>query len=210
MRGQAHTLEGVAAALLVVAAVAFAIQATAVTPLTASTASQHIEIQHERAAAGLLETERANGNLSRTLRYWNGTASSFRNATADGYYVGTPGPGAGSPPNASFLRAVQDAFGDRAVVYNVNVHYVDENGRRGFRRVVYNGEPSADAVAATRLVTLYDDQHATVRSGGAFAPDPDAPTLADVQDGENTAFFAPNREGHAYAVVEVEVVLWRM
>ncbi|WP_353633485.1 hypothetical protein ABSL23_09080 [Halobacterium sp. NMX12-1] len=201
MRGQAHTLEGVAAALLVVATVAFTIQATAVTPLTASTASQHIETQHERAASGLLETERANGNLSRTLRYWNGTGASFANASANGYYVG-------EPPNASFLLAVEETFGDRAVAYNVNAYYVDANGDRRTRRVVHHGDPSADAVAATRLVTLYDNQSITERNGTRF--EPTAKTLADVDDATGERYFAPNAPGHAYAVVEVEVVLWRM
>ncbi|MUV61225.1 hypothetical protein [Halobacterium sp. CBA1126] len=200
MRAQAHTLEGVAAALLVVATVAFTIQATAVTPLTASTASQHIETQHERVASGLLATERANGNLSRTLRYWNGTGASFTDAGDDGYYVG-------EPPGASFLLAVEETFGDRAVAYNVNVHYVGEAGERRVRRLAYHGQPSADAVAATRLVTLYDDQPVTERDGAALVPTDE--TVADVDNAEGERYLAPNAPGHAYAVVEVEVVVWR-
>lgn len=201
MRAQAHTLEGVAAALLVVATVAFTIQATAVTPLTASTASQHIETQHERVASGLLETERANGNLSRTLRYWNGSAASFTNASNDGYYVG-------DPPGASFLLAVEETFGDRAVAYNVNAYYVGPDGERRVRRLAFHGQPSADAVAATRLVTLYDNQSVTARDGTRF--EPTAKTLADVDAADGERYFAPNAPGHAYAVVQVEVVVWRM
>ncbi|WP_336036832.1 DUF7288 family protein [Halobacterium yunchengense] len=197
MRAQAHTLEGVAAALVVVVAVAFTLQATAVTPLTASTASQHIETQHERAASGLLAVERENGNISRTLRYWNASSASFRNATADGYYVGVP-------PNASFLRAVEETFGDRSVAYNVNAYYVDEDGDRRLRRVVYHGQPSSEAVSATRLVTLYDDQHVTVRDGSEFVRAESEPTL------EDASYFPPDAPGHGYAVVEVEVVVWRM
>ncbi len=201
MRAQAHTLEGVAAALLVVATVAFTIQATAVTPLTASTASQHIETQHERVASGLLETERANGNLSRTLRYWNGSTAAFTNASSDGYYVG-------DPPPASFLLAIEETFGDRAVAYNVNAYYIGSDGERRVRRLAFHGQPSADAVAATRLVTLYDNQSVTERDGSGF--EPTAETLADVDDTAGERYFAPNAPGHAYAVVEVEVVVWRM
>jgi hypothetical protein len=201
MRAQAHTLEGVAAALLIVATVAFTIQATAVTPLTASTASQHIETQHERAASGLLETERANGNLSRTLRYWNGSAAAFTNASNEGYYVG-------ETPGASFLLAVEETFGDRAVAYNVNAYYVGADGDRHVRRLAFHGQPSADAVAATRLVTLYDNQSVTERNGTRF--EPTAKTLADVNAAAGERYFTPNAPGHAYAVVEVEVVVWRM
>lgn len=189
MRGQAHTLEGVAAALVVVLAVAFTLQATAITPLTASTASQHIETQHEQTAAGLLETASADGSLSATLRYWNESAAAFRNASERGYYVG-------ATPNTTFGRDLGETFGDRAVAYNLNAYYVDGEGNRRLRRVVYNGQPSADAVAATRLVTLYDDQRVTGTAGG--------PTL------ENASYFGPDDPGPAYGVVEVEVVVWRM
>lgn len=197
MRGQAHTLEGVAAALVVVVAVTFTLQATAVTPLTASTASQHLETQHEREASGLLEVERENGNLSATLRYWNNSSGSFRNASEDGYYVGTP-------PNASFLEAVDETFGGSSVAYNVNAYYLDEDGDRQLRRVVYHGQPSSDAAAASRLVTLYDDQRVTVRDGDELVPDSDGPRLAD------STHFPPDAPGHTNAVVEVEVVVWRM
>jgi hypothetical protein len=197
MRAQAHTLEGVAASLVVVVAVAFTLQATAVTPLTASTASQHIETQHERAAAGLLDVERANGNISRTLRYWNSSSGSFKNASRKGYYVG-------EPPDASFLQAVEQTFGDQAVAYNVNVHYLDAFGDQRLRRVVYHGEPSADAVAATRLVTLYDDQNVTVRDGDQLVVSEAGPPLT------NAAYFPADVSGHTYAVVEVEVIVWRM
>ncbi|MFB6269509.1 MAG: hypothetical protein ABEH83_06170 [Halobacterium sp.] len=210
MRGQAHTLEGVAGALVVVVAVAFTLQATAVTPLTASTASQHIETQHERAASGLLEVERANGNLSMALRYWNNSSGSFQNADPDGYYVGQPASPAvarntSRPPNVSFFRALEETFGgDQAVVYNVNAYYVDAFGERRLRRVVYNGQPSADAVAATRLITVYDDQNVTTLSGGELVVSSTGPRL------ENATYFPADVDGHAYSVVEIEVVVWRM
>jgi hypothetical protein len=190
MRGQAHTLEGIAAALVIVLAVTFTLQATAVTPLTASTASQHIETQHERAASGLLDTARESGTVSATLRYWNDSGAEFHGVRSDnGYYVSTT-------PNTTFGEGLVNTFGDRAIVYNVNTYYVDESGERRLRRLVYNGDPSADAVAVSRLVTLYDDQRLTSPGG--------TETLA------NSSYFTPNAPGPVYAVVEVEVVVWRM
>jgi hypothetical protein len=188
MRGQVHTLEGVAAALVVVLAVTFTLQATAVTPLTASTASQHLETQHEAVAASLLQTARADGSLSATLRHWNASGPGFRNASGDGYYVGRA-------PDTAFGDALEATFGDRAVAYNVNVHYLTAAGDRRTRRVVYAGEPTSDAVAAARTVTLYDRQRVTGVAGGA--------TL------ENASYFAPDAAGSRYAVVDVEVVVWR-
>lgn len=193
MRAQAHTLEGVGAALVVVLAVVFALQSTAVTPLTASTASQHIETQHERVANGLLETARADGELTETLLRWNNSSATFQNADDEGYYIG-------APPDTAFGRALNATFDDSAVAYNVNAYYVGPDGNRQQRRVVYHGEPSSDAVAATRVVTLYDDQTFTNQNGEVIAV-------------ENASYFeptAPNVPGPVYAVVEVEVVVWRM
>jgi len=191
VRAQAHTLEGVAAAIIVVAAVAFTLQGTAVTPLTASTASQHIETQHERAAASLLETSRSDGTLSATLRYWNASGGEFANASEDGYYVG-------DPPNTTFGDALRVTLGDRAVAYNVNVYYVTNDGERRQRRVVYTGAPSADAVAAERTVTVYDDQRVVDVDG-----DPVGPSV------ENATYLGPDSPGPVYGVYTVEVVAWR-
>ena len=191
MRAQAHTLEGVAAAIIVVAAVAFTLQGTAVTPLTASTASQHIETQHERAAASVLETARDDGTLSETLRYWNASGGEFANASEDGYYVG-------DPPNTTFGDALRATFGDRAVAYNVNVYYVTSDGERRQRRVVYTGAPSADSVAASRTVTVYDDQSVVAENGTAVGPRI-----------ENASYLGPDTPGTVYGVYTVEVVTWR-
>jgi hypothetical protein len=191
VRAQAHTLEGVAAAIIVVAAVAFTLQGTAVTPLTASTASQHIETQHERAAASLLETSRSDGTLSATLLYWNASGGEFANASEDGYYVG-------DPPNTTFGDALRVTLGDRAVAYNVNVYYVTNDGERRQRRVVYTGAPSADAVAAERTVTVYDDQQVVDVDG-----DPVGPSV------ENATYLGPDSPGPVYGVYTVEVVAWR-
>jgi len=193
MRAQAHTLEGVAAAIVVVAAVAFTLQGTAVTPLTASTASQHIETQHERAAASVLETARADDTLSETLRYWNASGGEFANTSREGYYVG-------DPPETAFGDALAETFGDRAVAYNVNVYYVtdDGDGDRRQRRLVYTGEPSADSVAATRTVTVYDDQRLVGADG--------EPTGVTV---ENGWYLGPDSPGAVYGVYAVEVVAWR-
>ncbi|WP_232688388.1 DUF7288 family protein [Halobacterium zhouii] len=193
MRAQAHTLEGVAASLVVVLAVVFALQSTAVTPLTASTASQHIETQHERALNGLLETAREDGELTETLLYWNNSSATFQHADDEGYYVG-------DPPNTTFGNTLEEAFDDSAVAYNVNIYYVGPNGNRQTRRVVYHGAPSSDAVAATRVVTLFDDQTFTNQNGRTIAV-------------ENASYLepqAPTVPGPVYSVVEVEVVVWRM
>lgn len=194
MRGQAHTLEGVAAALVVVMSVVFALQVTAVTPLTASTASQHIENQERAAAEGVLSVAARNGTLDDALLYWNATVGSFHNASSQGYYS------AGGPPTA-FGALLDDTFLSRGVAFNVEVHYRGSSGARRTRQLVHLGEPSDNAVSASRLVTLYDDDRLVAANGTRTGT-----TLADA------SYFADDRDAasHVYQVVEVEVVAWRM
>lgn len=192
-RAQGHTLEGVAAALLIVSSVVFALQVTAVTPLTASTASQHIETQYEQETIGLLAAAANEREIDPTLRYWNETGARFHDSTEAGYYIGTA-------PNTSFGDRLVAAFGEAGVAYNVDVTYLGTDGSRHERRVVHYGQPSETAVTASRTVVLYDSQPILDGSGH-----PTDVTL------EEAAFFAPDAyEGHLYNVVVVEVTIWRM
>lgn len=194
MRAQAHTLEGVTASLLVVMSVVFALQVTAVTPLTASTASQHIENQERAAARGVLATADANDTLKAALLTWNESARSFYNASARGYYA------TGGPPNA-FGAALNETFANRGIAFNVNVYYLSPSGQRKRREMVHLGEPSDNAVTVVQTVTLYDDDHLHFTNGTAMDT-----TLS------NAAYFVPDLDAasNVYGVVEVEVVVWRM
>jgi len=145
-RGQAFTLEGVTAAILLVGGLVFALQATAVTPLSASTSSQHIENQQQASAEGVLATGTDTGSLRVAVLFWND--SSFHNAT-ESYYVDR------IPPNR-FGAALNRSFASRRIVVNVNVYY-QEGDRQRQQRMVYRGEPSDNAVSATTTITLTDD-----------------------------------------------------
>ena len=93
MRGQAHTLEAFVAAILIVGGLIFATQATAVTPLSASTSNQHIENQQQATIEGLLETAAENGTLTDAVLYWNPENGTFEDAPETDEY-------AEAPPNA--------------------------------------------------------------------------------------------------------------
>lgn len=191
-RGQAHTLEAVAAGMLLLASVLFALQVTAVTPLTGSTSSQHIENQQAALADGVLSSEAENGTVVPTLLYWNESASGFHN-TSVGVYR------SGGPPTA-FGSVLNRTLGERNIAFDVSIYYVRENGERERRQLVNLGEPSDHASTATRTFTLYDDDRVVAANGTQLG------TL------ENTSYFAPDvaPNSRVYNVVEVEVVLWRM
>ena len=199
MRAQAHTLEGVVAGLLLVSAVVFAYQVTAVTPLSGSTSSQHIENQQRATAEGVLQAAEETGALRNAVLFWDGTNIKFRGADTGQHYTN-----AETPPNR-FLAGLSRAFEDRGVSVNVHVVYVDTEGRRHRQRMVYRGEPSDNAATATTALTLYDDD--------ALRADPDGDGVADPTGSDlvGSSFYAPDAGTNSgvYNVVVVEVTVWR-
>lgn len=195
MRGQAHTVEAFAAAVLIIGGLIFATQATAVTPLSASTSNQHIENQQEASIEGLLSTAAADGSLAEAVLYWDAENETF---------FDTPDPETYSegPPN-EFGGALNSLLLDRRIAFNVNVRYPTADGGSDVEEMVHMGEPSTNAVSATRSLGLYDGSTLS-------APDDDR-TLEDVRDDPDSEFFAPEigTTSRLYTVVEVEVIAWR-
>ncbi|GAB3693047.1 DUF7288 family protein [Halorubrum pallidum] len=200
-RGQAHTLEAFAAAILLVAGLTFALQATAVTPLSASTSNQHIENQQRAVAGDLLTTSAENGDLDAALLYWDPDADA-----GEGAFVGTGAYDShteGGPPN-DFGEALNRTFLDRTIAFNVVIYHGERNENR--TQMVDMGSPSDNAVTATRTVALPDDANLT-------APGHEDTTLRRLADDtENGTFYVEDDvvAGDVYDYVEVQIVVWRM
>ena len=195
-RGQGHTLEAVAAAFLLVASVSFALQMTAVTPLSASTSSQHLENQLRFTGSGVMASVEERGALSRAVRYWNQSNARFHDAPDGGYYTT-------DPPDTGFGRALNRTLDRRNIAYNVHLVYERASGDRAHKRLVYRGEPSDHAIRASRTVTVMDrdpliDEDGTVNG------------TATVSDA--STYFLPDADpsGPVHNVVRVEVVAWRI
>jgi hypothetical protein len=192
-RGQAHTLEGFVAALVVASGVVFALNATAVTPLTASTSNQHIENQQLATAEDLLAAEAANGTLRGAVLYWNRSRGAFRDSGPRGVYPN------GGPPTA-FGGALNETFGADRIAFDVEVRYRTVNDTRGSARMVDMGNPTDNAVAATRTVAVFDDAPIAGGTGNVSAA---------ASSGE---FYAPDAapDGPLFNVLEVRIVVWRI
>lgn len=192
-RGQAHVLEGIAAALLILTSIVFALQVTAVTPLTASTANQHLQTQSAGSVSGLLAVADERGTLRDTVLYWNETGSRFHDSGGEETYTDTL-------PTA-FGSTLEATLSPKGLIYNVNVLSVTDAGQQRVHQILHQGEPSDHAVSVTRTVTLYDDDHLRDETGSRTAQ-----TV-----GNTTGYFAPDvSEGPLYNVVRVEVVVWRV
>lgn len=195
MRGQAHTVEAFAAAVLVVSGLVFATQAAAVTPLSASTSNQHIENQQQATVEGLLAASADNGNLTEAVLYWNASADD-----GDGAFAGAPDSGTyATGPQNGFGTDLNGTLSSRQIAFNVVVRYPDGDGT-DTEPMVRMGEPSDNAVSATRTVGLYN--------GSQLSVDGDDRSLGELDSGE---FYAADTDSGSqlYAVVEVEVIAWR-
>jgi len=193
-RGQAHTVEAFIAALLLISGLLFAMQATAVTPLSASTSNQQIENQQRALADDLLSTAAEDGSLKRAVLYWNTTGSKFQDSGERGYYqeVGTQN---------AFVASLNETLAERRIAYNVRVRYHVPNSVAPSvttDEMVILGQASDNAVTASRTVTLYDDDRLTGEDDCAVQ--------------SCSSFYAPNVDGDSrlYNRVEVRITTWRM
>ncbi|SEH55357.1 hypothetical protein SAMN05192561_10675 [Halopenitus malekzadehii] len=208
-RGQAHTLEAVAAAIVLLSAILFALQVTAVTPLSGSTSNQHIETQQAELAQGVLAGEAENGSLKRMLVYYNTSADDghrFHNATGgSGQYDGTIPTGENVPAVAP---ALSETFLDRGTAVNVDLYYLEPDGRRR-QPLIDLGTPSDHATTATQQVTLFEND-TILASDGTPTDETVAEAAANdsyyVGDGDDIDGDASS----VFNVVEVEVTVWRM
>jgi hypothetical protein len=193
MRGQIYTLEAVIAAVLLMSSLVFALQVTAVTPLSASTSNQHIENQQRASASGVLTAAEEAGALKNAVLFWNDSTGQYYNATGQRRYYTS------NPPN-DFGNITERAFAGRGLAVNVRI-YPHANST-DTTRLVYRGEPSDNAVSASRTVTIYNDDNLT-------APPSNRTTVADA---DNFDEAVPEDSGGSgvYNVVRVEVTVWRM
>ena len=201
-RGQARALEAITAGMLLLASIVFALQVTAVTPLTGSTSSQHIENQQAKLAEGILAAEAETGSVVPTLLSWNEDGH-FDGAEAGGFH-------GGGPPTA-FGNALDRTLRERNIAFNVRVYYITGEGSRDSELLVDLGSPSDHASTATRSFTVYDDDVLHQINETAERAEPTGTTVENASmSGTTYLGHDVDPDGPVYNVLEVEVVVWRM
>lgn len=206
-RGQAFTLEGVLAGLLVLLALLLAFQAIVLTPTTAGTVDAQLKQQLGRQAADLLRAAEANGSLRRSVLAYNNSSGTFYDPTpADGDPFPRPDVGYGPETPPGVLGGMlNNTLDRRGYAYEVLVTYrtsPDDPGETD--RIAYadEGVPTGNAATAQVSFVLYDDMVVTLPG--------DDRTLAELRDAPDSAFYAPDidPDGPLYNVVTVTVVVW--
>lgn len=177
------------------ASLIFALQMTAVTPLSASTSSQHIENQQQATGSGVLAAAAEADALKPAVLYWNNSSQQYHDTNANlGYYTN-------GPPDNTFGDMLDRSFDDRGIAYNVYFTFQNTGGQTITQRYIYSGVPSDNAVSASHTVTLLDDDHLY---------DDDETRNATVLSDPGLTYPVPDTGKNVFNTVRVEVVAWRI
>ena len=180
-RAQIHTLEGFAAAFVIIFAVIFGLQAAATS--SPGTLNQEVAQYDEKITNDVLLQSKVSGELQNTLLNWTST-DGFNGSDSATYYTGN----ASSVPGefGDTLRILDD----ENITYNIDL--VCDGARHGFVR---NGEGGDNPVSSSVAVTLNDDD---ILANGTRLENALSYPCGDVGDDSNL-----------YNVVEVRMTAWR-
>ncbi|RZV08094.1 hypothetical protein BDK88_3056 [Natrinema hispanicum] len=198
-RGQAYTLEGFVSAMVVLMAVLFALQSVVITPTSGGLSDRSVQAQLQQEAQDALMVGDRDGNLSETIRNWNTSDNKFHKASV-------PGPDGNSTYNTTAFAdqsrlggILEQRFADNGYSYNVELIY-ENDGEFNTTYLVYQGAPSPDAVTASYVVTLYENNILTAYKNEQIA----------LTDSEADDYPIPQETDTelVYNIVEVRVIVW--
>ena len=194
-KAQLHTLEGIGAATIMLLVVIYAIDATSLTPQTSSTASVHIENELQYLGQDILNTldyaePGYSSNLKNDVLNWDGSAYIWSGAAYLKKADNT------QSLNNNITKILNATMVRRGIAHNVELTYLD-NSTSVTKNMIYNGDPSNNAVTVSRKIVLQN-----VGSNG------------DDKEGNNRNSTNPimdmDRSTNLYNIVQIRLILWRM
>jgi hypothetical protein len=168
-KGQIQTVEAITAAIILLSILALVVEATSVTPLTASFTNQHIKLELQNLGMDALST------LDETpVWITNGSAPSMLKESVvqwattyqyDWYtWTGAKYVSLTDAKNRSNLHTpLGDTFSYLlkyyGIAYNIEVRYTDINGNIQNSKMIWNGNPSENSITVSRIVTFNDNDN---------------------------------------------------
>ncbi len=198
-KAQMHTLEGVAAAIIMLLVIAYAIDATSMTPLTSSTANVHVETELQTMGQDILSAldysePGYNSKLKNDVLTWNGSEYTW-----NGTQYLQNGNSADNLTNN--LTAILNAtLVSQGIAHNLEVTFLVLNPDNTTslsipQKMIYNGNPSDNAVTVSRKIVIYrsdiNKSSPVDQINSIYQNDIDPST-------------------NLYNIVEVKLILWRM
>jgi hypothetical protein len=186
-KAQMHTLEGVAAATIMLLVIVYAIDATSMTPLTSSTANVHVETELQvlgQDILGALDYAEPgyNSKLKNDVLNWSGSEYVWSGSD----YIKKGGTANLTNNLSNILNATLISQG---IAHNVELTFLADNGTSfSSQKMIYNGDPSNNAVIVSRKIVLQSSD--TIYSGNP---------IKDIDPSTNL-----------YNIVDVKLILWRM
>lgn len=200
-RGQAHTVEAILASVLIVLAVLFTLQTTAVTPFSSATTDKHLENQERETVSNAIEIAHSNGGLKQTLLNWETTNTT--NYDKDGF-AGRENPNETSyyttmDADTALLSQLSKSIDTSQTAYNVNIVYYNTPTETVSSTLLRSGTPSDNVITVRNPVFLHDTDTLTTDK------------TVELQEADSSRFYADNLNTSTptYNYVEVEVVVWR-
>lgn len=200
-KAQLHTLEGVAAATLLLMVIIYAIDATSITPLTASTANVHIESELAILGQDILNTldyaepgynSRLKNDLA-DIKKWVGKEYVWNGAR----YVSVAD---SSTFTNNLTEILGSALASKGIAHNVELTYlrvIDNVTTPYTSKFIYNGDPSDNAVIVSRKIVLQNDDCTRLTGEDCSKNNGDKP-IDDIDPSTNL-----------YNVIDVRLILWR-
>lgn len=198
-KAQLHTLEGVAAATIILLVIIYAIDATSLTPLTSTSSNMHIEKELELMGQDILNTldysEPGYGsklrddisNWTGNKYTWNGSA--YINLNDNNFSL-----------NNNLTSIFIQTFHKRGIAHNVELTFIDNGSFLPLTRtLIYNGDPSNNAVIVSRKIVL---QNRGSKNDDRGKDEVSISTENIIKDIDPSTNF--------YNIVDVKIVLWRM
>ncbi len=190
-KAQLHTLEGVAAATIMLLVIVYAIDATSMTPVTSSTANVRVENELQVLGQDILSAldyaePGYNSKLKNDILIWNGTeytwnGTKYINATY-----------AQNNLTNNLTEILNATLVKQGIAHNVVISSLADNGTNvSTNYMIYNGDPSNNAIIVSRKISLHD--------GDINKTKYPANPIEDIDPSTNL-----------YNIVDVRLVLWRM
>ncbi|VVB86880.1 Uncharacterised protein [uncultured archaeon] len=193
-QAQLHTLEGVAASMLILLVIIYAIDATSITPLTSSTSSVQVETELAFIGQDILNrldyTEPGEiSNLKKDIIKWDGNQYQWSGTkyVEDGNI--------GNNISNDITDILNTSLISKGIAHKLEVSYLLNNNNisvSGPRTMIYAGVPSDNAVTVSRKIVLQDSD--IVLFGDPNSTNP-------IYDVYPTTIL--------WNIVDVKLVLWR-
>jgi len=204
-KAQLHTLEGVAAATIILLVIIYAIDATSLTPLTSTSSNVHIEKELEFLGQDILNyldySEPGYGSKLRdditnwdgSTYIWNGSA--YMND--DNLMLN----------NSNLTSIFIQTLNKRGIAHNVELTFIDNSSFLPVTRtMIYNGDPSNNAVIVSRKIVLQN----IGSKNGTLQRNDDRGKDEDNISKENEIIPDIDPSTNFYNIVDVKIVMWRM